>query len=33
MGVQNSNWYTKGLYALVSGWCKSVEVYGKYAEK
>jgi hypothetical protein len=31
--VQNSNWYTKGIDALVSRWCKAVEVDGEYAEK
>jgi hypothetical protein len=32
-GVQNSNWYTKGINALVSRWRKAVQFDGDYVEK
>jgi hypothetical protein len=31
--VQNSNWYKKGIGALVSYWLKAVEIDGDYVEK
>jgi hypothetical protein len=31
--VQNSNWYKKGIDALVSRWRKAAEVDGDYVEK
>jgi hypothetical protein len=31
--VQDSDWHKTGIHALVSHWCKAIEVYGYYVEK
>jgi hypothetical protein len=30
---QETSWYMEGMHALVSWWCKAVDVDGNYVEK
>jgi len=30
---QETSWYEEGMHALVSHWCKAVDVDGDYVEK